>query len=87
MVAIFIHLDDTDPQNGGLAVYPKSHKLGPLEDKSNKPGVHYVDQETFSLSQATPIQAKKGDVIIFSYLLVHGSFVNKYVFSYLGRGE
>ena len=28
MLAIFIHLDDTDPENGGLAVFPGSHKLG-----------------------------------------------------------
>jgi len=34
MVAIFIHLDDTDVENGGLAVFPGSHKKGPLQDKS-----------------------------------------------------
>ena len=34
MVAIFIHLDDTNVENGGLAVFPGSHKLGPLADKS-----------------------------------------------------
>ena len=34
MVAIFIHLDDTNVENGGLAVFPGSHKNGPLEDKS-----------------------------------------------------
>jgi phytanoyl-CoA hydroxylase len=34
MVAIFIHLDDTDVENGGLAVFPGSHKTGPLQDKS-----------------------------------------------------
>jgi phytanoyl-CoA hydroxylase len=35
MVAIFVHLDDTNVENGGLAVFPGSHKLGPQEDKSN----------------------------------------------------
>ncbi|XP_077300649.1 putative alpha-ketoglutarate-dependent hypophosphite dioxygenase [Arctopsyche grandis] len=34
MVAVFIHLDDTTPENGGLAVYPGSHKLGPQVDSS-----------------------------------------------------
>ena len=60
----------------GLAVFPGSHKLGPLTDRSDKPGVHYVDQEEFSLEKAVPIEAKKGDVVIFSYLLVHGSYMN-----------
>ncbi len=76
MLAIFLHLDDTNIENGGLAVFPGSHKLGPLPDKSNKPGFHYVDQDQFRIEQAEPVIAKKGDVVIFSYLLVHGSFVN-----------
>ena len=36
MVAAFVHLDDSDPNNGGLAVYPGSHKHGPLEDKGEQ---------------------------------------------------
>ena len=44
MLAIFIHLDDTTPENGGLAVFPGSHKLGPLKDVSDVSGFHYVDQ-------------------------------------------
>ena len=52
-------------------------RLGPLEDKSDKPGYHYVDQQKFSIDQALPLHAKKGDVVIFSYLLVHGSYINQ----------
>ena len=44
MVAVFINLDDSDPENGGLAVFPGSHKLGPLENKSDTPTHFYVDQ-------------------------------------------
>ena len=29
MMAIFVHLDDTDPTNGGLGVFPGSHLQGP----------------------------------------------------------
>jgi len=80
---VFLHLDDTTPENGGLAIYPGSHKLGPLEDYANK-GVtdakgeqfHYVDPEEYPLSKAVPVSAKKGDIIIFSYLLLHGSYLN-----------
>ena len=38
MIAVFIHLDDTFAENGGLAVYPGSHCLGPQEDKGNDSG-------------------------------------------------
>ncbi|XP_045025784.1 probable alpha-ketoglutarate-dependent hypophosphite dioxygenase [Daphnia magna] len=76
LVAVFIHLDDTSMENGGLAVYPGSHHLGPLEDRGNIPGWHYVDQDKFPIEKATPVNAKRGQVVIFSYLLVHGSYPN-----------
>ena len=90
MMAIFVHLDDTDPSNGGLGVFPGSHLHGPqVEDISNKNNQgyfqddvstssnhHYVDQNKWSLDEATPVTAKAGDILIFSYLLVHGSYVN-----------
>ncbi|XP_012523356.1 probable alpha-ketoglutarate-dependent hypophosphite dioxygenase [Monomorium pharaonis] len=83
MMAVFLHLDDTTPENGGLAVYPGSHKLGPLEDHAPKEAAdgkgeqfHWVDPKKYPLSKAVPISAKKGEVIIFSYLLLHGSYLN-----------
>ncbi|PSN48716.1 hypothetical protein C0J52_08783 [Blattella germanica] len=80
MVAAFVNLDDSNPENGGLAVYPGSHKLGPLEDFSGEETggkYHYVDPKKYPIENATPINAKRGDVIVFSYLLLHGSYVNK----------
>ncbi|XP_043272964.1 probable alpha-ketoglutarate-dependent hypophosphite dioxygenase [Venturia canescens] len=80
MLAIFLHLDDTTPENGGLAVYPGSHKLGPLQDHgvTDEKGesYHYVDPKKFPLSDATPVTAKKGEIVMFSYLLLHGSYLN-----------
>lgn len=52
MVAVFIHLDDTTPENGGLCVYPGSHKLGPQEDKGVEEkgqAYHYMDQVSVCL--------------------------------------
>ncbi|KAJ8673487.1 hypothetical protein QAD02_004749 [Eretmocerus hayati] len=81
MMAVFIHMDDTTPENGGLCVYPGSHKLGPIPDKvlidENQEKYHYVDPDQYPISGAEPICAKKGDIVIFSYLLLHGSYVNK----------
>lgn len=80
MLAVFLHLDDTTPENGGLAVYPGSHKLGPLKDYgvTDEKGeqYHYANPEEYPLSKAEPVLAKKGEIIIFSYLLLHGSYLN-----------
>ncbi|XP_075976586.1 phytanoyl-CoA dioxygenase, peroxisomal-like [Anticarsia gemmatalis] len=77
MVAVFLHLDAANPENGGLFVYPGSHKLGPQEDVGQRESnFHYVDQKKFPLEKATPVIAERGDIVIFSYLLVHGSSLN-----------
>ncbi|XP_047032909.1 probable alpha-ketoglutarate-dependent hypophosphite dioxygenase [Helicoverpa zea] len=80
MLAIFIHLDDTTPENGGLAIYPGSHKLGPLPPKTiydeKNEAYHYVDPEKYPLDKATPVSAKKGEIIVFTYLTLHGSYLN-----------
>merc|ERR1719481_1760171 len=49
MLAVFLHLDDTDQSNGGLGVFPGSHKLGPQTDVSTAPGIHYLDQSNGGL--------------------------------------
>ncbi|OXU28256.1 hypothetical protein TSAR_001084, partial [Trichomalopsis sarcophagae] len=80
MMAVFVHLDDTTPENGGLCVYPGSHKLGPLPEKKIVNEInekyYYVDPERFPISGATPVTAKRGEIVIFSYLLLHGSYLN-----------
>ncbi|KAG7177726.1 Phytanoyl-CoA dioxygenase, peroxisomal-like 1 [Homarus americanus] len=76
MVAVFVSVDAADPSNGGLCVYPGSHKLGPLEDISNAAGYHYLDPEKFPIGKATPLTLSRGQIVIFSYLLVHGSYDN-----------
>ncbi|XP_047996298.1 ectoine dioxygenase-like isoform X2 [Leguminivora glycinivorella] len=73
MTAAVIHFDDAHPDNGGLCIYPRSHKLGPLKDVGTVEkgkAFHYMDPK------ATPVVAKRGDVVFFSYLTVHGSYSN-----------
>ncbi|KAG7298254.1 hypothetical protein JYU34_019075 [Plutella xylostella] len=80
MVAAFLHLDAAGPDNGGLHVFPGSHRLGPLEDvgaRETDGQFHYVDQAKFPLPLSTPVIAERGDIVIFSYLLVHGSSANE----------
>ena len=72
MIAVIIHFDDAPEEKGCLRVVPGSHKLGPLEAVGED---HHLPQ--FPLEAATPIPAKAGDAIFMSYLLVHGSGVNR----------
>jgi ectoine hydroxylase-related dioxygenase (phytanoyl-CoA dioxygenase family) len=73
VVAASIHLDDADLENGCLRVVPGSHALGPLP--AHGPS-HIVDADEFPLERGTPVPARAGDVLFFSYLTVHGSGVN-----------
>ena len=45
-------------------------------DASISNGTHYVDQAEWPLEDARPVSARAGDVLVFSYLLVHGSYPN-----------
>lgn len=62
MIAVFISMDASDPSNGGLCVYPGSHKLGPQENVSTSPGYYYLDQEKFPIEKAAPLTLKQGQV-------------------------
>ncbi len=71
MTAAIIHFDDAPIEKGCLRVVPGSHKLGPLDpvgEDRHLPG--------YAIDDALPIPAKAGDVILFNYLLIHGSGLN-----------
>ncbi|MBV8686611.1 MAG: phytanoyl-CoA dioxygenase family protein [Alphaproteobacteria bacterium] len=74
MIACILHFDDAPEERGCLRVYPGSHRLGPLpavgEDR-------HLPEDRFPIEGATPVPAKAGDAIFMSYLLVHGSGVNR----------
>jgi len=68
-------LSDATPEMGCFCVYPGTHKLGPLP--TVHPRANYLDQARYPIAKATPLVAQRGDVVIFSYLLVHGSDINR----------
>jgi ectoine hydroxylase-related dioxygenase (phytanoyl-CoA dioxygenase family) len=74
MMAAIIHFDDAPLEKGCVRVVPGSHKLGPQEHLTE--GGHHLPVERFPVAEATPIPAKAGDVICFTYLTIHGSGVN-----------
>ncbi|RXG71934.1 putative phytanoyl-CoA dioxygenase [Armadillidium vulgare] len=94
MIAVFISLDKSDSENGGLCVYPGSHLLGPQKDISDSEQAHYLDPKEFPIEKAVSLPLERGQktysiflyttiylikifkVVIFSYLLIHGSYDN-----------
>ena len=73
MIAVILHFDDAPVEKGCLAVYPGSHKLGPLPAIGSD---HTLPVADFPPGGATPIPAKAGDAIVTNYLTVHGSGIN-----------
>jgi phytanoyl-CoA hydroxylase len=74
MIAVIIHFDDAPVEKGCLCVVPGSHKLGPLEAVGQD---HHLPADRFPFEKATPLPAQAGDAIFMSYLLVHGSGINR----------
>jgi phytanoyl-CoA hydroxylase len=74
MMAATVHFDDAPAEKGCIRVVPGSHKLGPLEHLTG--GGHHLPVERFPVAEATLVPAEAGDVILFTYLTIHGSGVN-----------
>jgi hypothetical protein len=74
MTAAIIHFDDAPFEKGCVRVVPGSHKLGPLEHLHD--GGHHLPVERFPVAEATPLPARAGDVLFFTYLTIHGSGLN-----------
>ncbi len=75
MIAAIIFLTDADEETGGLRVYPGSHRLGRQENSSGLEPSKLLEQ--YPLDSAHPVNAKRGDVLFFSYFTLHGSTPNR----------
>ena len=74
MLAYIVHVDDSTVENGCLCLYPGSHKQGIIP---HAPDGLYLSPQEYPLEKAMPSPANAGDVLIFSYLTIHGSGVNR----------
>ena len=75
MVAAIIFVSRADEQSGGFRLYPGSHKLGRLVDSSGlKPS---GSLNCYPFEGATPVEARGGDVLFFSYFTLHASTPNR----------
>jgi phytanoyl-CoA hydroxylase len=75
VAACIFHLDDAPEEKGCVTVIPRSHNLGPLQHTEE--GNWHLSPDEWPISRAEPIEADAGDVLVFSYLTVHGSGVNR----------
>jgi phytanoyl-CoA hydroxylase len=74
MMAAIFHFDDAPIEKGCLRVVPGSHKLGPIEHVQE--GGWHLPFDRYPLESSTACPAEAGDVLLFSYLTIHGSGVN-----------
>ena len=74
VAAAIFHLDDAPVEKGCVTVMKGSHRLGPLEHIEE--GNWHLPPDEWPVTRAEPVEAKAGDVLIFSYLTIHGSGVN-----------
>jgi ectoine hydroxylase-related dioxygenase (phytanoyl-CoA dioxygenase family) len=65
VLAIRIHLDDSDEQNGSLRVLPQTHTLGVLSDDA----IHDLSEKIPSVD----CFVRAGGVLIMKPLLIHSS--------------
>jgi ectoine hydroxylase-related dioxygenase (phytanoyl-CoA dioxygenase family) len=75
MVAATIFLGDADELTGGMRLFPGSHTLGRLNSSSGLGRSESL--QAYPLEKATPINARRGDVLFFSYFTLHGSLPNR----------
>jgi len=73
MLAAILHFDDAPVEKGCVRVVPGSHKLGPLPTMAD--GL-YLSPEEWPIERSLPVEAETGDLLIFNYLVIHGSGIN-----------
>ena len=78
-VDCLVHLDDAPLASGCLRVLPGSHKQGPLEHIEGEHTRPYLPPDLYhpNITESLPVTAKAGDVIFFSYYLIHWSEQNQ----------
>ncbi|MFC5407347.1 phytanoyl-CoA dioxygenase family protein [Cohnella soli] len=80
--SMWISLDESDRENGGLRFYKGSHKFGPLPTRgtlnaSNNP-FSDAGQKTImpAYSEECAVETAPGDVVVFHGDTIHGSYDN-----------
>ena len=80
-VDCLIHLDDTDDENGCIRFLDGSHRNGALDHVVNfpdgSPCTPHLPTSEWNLEDTVAVPAERGDVVVFSIHMVHGSRINQ----------
>jgi phytanoyl-CoA hydroxylase len=74
VTAASVHLDDATEENGCLHLIPGSHADGPIGEIGDNKS---LDTDAYPLEAGVAVPAEAGDVLLFNYLTIHGSGVNR----------
>ncbi|MDD9986931.1 MAG: phytanoyl-CoA dioxygenase family protein [Spirochaetaceae bacterium] len=77
---VLVHLDDTCHENGEIRFLAGSHKQGALEHitgTEEEPSAPHLPTEKYRLADSVPVPARRGDLVVFSYYTIHGSYINR----------
>lgn len=77
---VLVHLDDTCHENGEIRFLAGSHKLGYLPhitETEDGPCTPHLPTDKYRLEDTVAVPAKRGDVVCFNVMTIHGSHVNR----------
>lgn len=78
-VDVLVHLDDTCHANGEIRFLAGSHKLGYLPhitETADGPCTPHLNTDEYRLEDTVAVPAKRGDVVCFNVMTIHGSYIN-----------
>lgn len=78
-VDVLVHLDDTCHANGEIRFLAGSHKAGYLPHITQTEAgacTPHLPTDAYRLEDTVPVPARRGDVVCFNILTVHGSYIN-----------
>ena len=79
-IDVLVHLDDTCHENGEIRFLAGSHKAGYLPHITKTPEgecTPHLPTDKYRLEDTVAVPAKRGDVVLFNILTVHGSYINQ----------
>lgn len=79
-IDVLVHLDDTCHENGEIRFLAGSHHGGSLHHVTETPEgecTPHLPTDTYRLEDTVAVPAKRGDVVLFNIMTVHGSYMNQ----------
>lgn len=76
-IVCWTSITDSNPDNGGLFIFPGSHKNGLLPHEKSELYARDLRTAGVEPEKATPLALRKGQVVVLHPLVVHGSCDNK----------